>query len=188
MSHRSLRLIPARLIPALLAVVAYAAEFDYKVLATRKTSTLEKEMNEFAGQGYVFSSVMGGSTAGGNEGVVVMVKAARANRKYKLLAANKTSTMDRELKQAGNEGFEYKGQSVFQSSFGDREVVVILERDASAPARKIAYRLLATSRTSTMEKELNQVGADGFRLLGLTVAQTAFGGSELLCILDKPGE
>jgi hypothetical protein len=96
--------------------------------------------------------------------------------------------MEKELQQAGQEGFEYKGQSVFQTSFGGREVVVILERDSTAPARKITYKLLATNRTSTMDKELNQVGADGFRLLGLTVAQTAFGGSELLCILDKPGQ
>ncbi len=104
---------------------------------------------------------------------------------YKLLATNKTSTMQKELREAGAEGFRYRGQSVAQTSFGGKEVVVILEREIDGPAKTYAYKLAATKRTKTMEKELNQAGEEGFRLMGLTVSETAFGGKELVSILMR---
>ena len=48
---------------------------DYRVLATSRTSTMEKELNDAALSGYRFSKVMGGKTAvGGQEVVISMVK------------------------------------------------------------------------------------------------------------------
>jgi hypothetical protein len=108
-----------------------------------------------------------------------------AKKIYKLLATSKTSTMQKEMQQLGDEGFEYKGQTVFQSAMGGREVVVIMERDSSGAGKKIDYRLVATSRTSTMQKELREAGDAGYRLLGMTVAKTAFAGAEMVCILRK---
>ncbi len=166
--------------------------FDYRVLATNKTSTMEKELNEAADAGFRFSAVMGGGTSfGGSEVVVVMQRnpdSVEAGRfRYKLLATNKTSTMQKELQQAAEEGFEYCGQTVFQSTFGGAEVAVILERDHNDESgRRHEYRLLATKKTSTMEKELREVGEAGFELLGLTVGETAFGGRELVSILRRP--
>ena len=93
--------------------------------------------------------------------------------------------MQRELQQAGDLGFEYKGNTVFSTTFGGKEVVVILERDPEAPAARYEYKLLATSKTSTMQKELNEVGAAGFEFVGVTVGQTAFGGKEVLSILRR---
>lgn len=176
-----------------LAVAAEPAKYDYRVLATSRTSTMEKEMNEAAGAGYEFAGVMGGETAaGGDELVVVMAKnrtaETTARKKYKLLATSKTSTMQKEMQQAGDEGFQYRGQSVFKSAFGGREVAVILERDADAPPVRRVFRLLATSRTSTMQKELVAAGEAGFRLLGVTVSKTAFGGNEIVCLLAKEEE
>ncbi|MCW5964499.1 MAG: hypothetical protein KIT83_10720 [Bryobacterales bacterium] len=173
--------------------VSFAQEhkFEYRLLATKKTSTMEKEMNEAADAGFVFAATMGGETAfGGNETVVVMMKdpLAGSRRQYKLLATNKTSTMQKEISAVGAEGFRYCGQTVFSSTFGGREVAVILELDKSLPATRYLYRLQATSKTSTMQKELNAVGQDGFALLGMTVAQTAFGGNELVGILYKTEE
>lgn len=171
------------------ALWAQDHKYEYRLLATKKTSTMEKEMNEAAAAGFVFAATMGGETAfGGNETVVVMMKDPIANsrRQYKLLATNKTSTMQKELSAVGAEGFRYCGQTVFTSTFGGREVAVILELDKAVPAVRYLYRLQATSKTSTMQKELNAVGADGFALLGMTVAETAFGGNELVGILYKP--
>ncbi len=69
---------------------------------------MEKELNEAAGSGYVFSSVMGGQSAfGGKEVLVVMVKKSSGSspaRRYKLLATSKTSTLEKELQEAGQEG------------------------------------------------------------------------------------
>lgn len=165
--------------------------YKYRVLATKKTSTMEKELNEAAEEGFKFEGVMGGETAlGGSEVVVVMSRDTSLERKgnyeYKLLATNKTSTMQKELQQAANAGFEYLGQTVFETSFGGREVVVIMERDQEAKIEHYEYKLLATSKTSTMDKELLQAGEVGFSFVGITVAQTALGGHELVVILRKP--
>jgi hypothetical protein len=176
------------------AYSAYAqgvdAVMEYRVLATSKTSTMEKELNDTAGQGYRFSQVMGGDTAaGGRELVVVMSREKRAASKgpriYKVLATNKTSTMQKELQGLADEGYEYLGQTVYASAIGGQEVVVIMERDPARKTTPVSYRLLATNKTSTMEKELGEAGSEGYRLLGMTVAKTAFGGAELVSILRK---
>jgi hypothetical protein len=168
-----------------------AARFEYRLLATNKTSTMQKEMNQAADAGFRYGGVMGGETAfGGSEVVVVMHKdpanEQRERFQYRLLATNKTSTMQKEMQQAGDAGFEYKGQTVFSSTFGGREVVVILERDREAETRAWEYKLLATSKTATMQKELAEAGEAGFSFVGVTVAETSFGGKEVVSILRRP--
>jgi hypothetical protein len=172
--------------------LAFAADtsLDYRVLATNKTSTMEKEMNDVAEAGYRFDATMGGESAfGGSEVIVVMARdrndRANGRYRYKLLATNKTSTMQKELQDAADEGFIYKGQTVFKTAFGGQEVVVILESDRQAPQRQYEYKLLATSKTSTMQKELQEAAGMGFVLAGMTVGKTAFGGKELVTILHR---
>jgi hypothetical protein len=49
--------------------------WDYRLMATNKTSTTQKEMNEAADAGFRFQGVMGGQTAfGGQEAVVIFGK------------------------------------------------------------------------------------------------------------------
>ena len=177
------------------AAVPAAAEdptldVEYRVLATSKTSTMQKEMQEAAAAGFRFGGVMGGETSfGGSEVVVVMSRTPNRSNgayDYRLLASNKTSTMQKELQEAGDAGFEYKGQTVFKSTFGGKEVVVILERDRSASnPTQYEYRLLATKKTGTMQKELLEAGEQGFEFVGLTVAETVVGGTETVCILRR---
>ena len=164
---------------------------EYRLLATNKTSTMQKEMNQAADAGYRFGGVMGGETSfGGSEVVVVMyknsVRESKQKFEYKLLATSKTSTMQKELQQAGDAGFEYQGQSVFSSTFGGKEVVVILERDPEIKVALWEYKLLATKKTSTMDKELNEAGAAGYQFVGVTVGETLIGGKEVVCILRRP--
>ena len=174
------------------STLASAAEpqMDYRILATSRTSTMEKELNEAAASGYRFSKVMGGRTAvGGKEVVIAVVRNPatpdQAVPRYKLLATTKTSTMQRELQQCADAGYEYLGQTIFETAVGGKEVVVILEQTAGRAASAASYRLLATSRTSTMEKELNEAGKEGFLLVGFTVGKTAIGGEEIVSILRK---
>jgi hypothetical protein len=161
----------------------------HRVLATSKTSTMEKELNEAAEAGFRFQAVMGGESAfGGKEVVVIMSRPERmaAGRfGYRLLATSKTSTMQKEIQEAADAGYFYKGQTIFQSSFGGDEVVVILERDKDAVNRPQEYKLLATSKTSTLEKEVQQSGAVGYEVVGMTLAKTALGGKELVAILKR---
>src|SRR2546423_1063891 len=106
----------ARLLVCVLltASFGYAAPdiYDYRVLATNKTSTMQKEMSEAADAGYRLEKVMGGASSfGGSEVVVIMSKLrsekAAPRYAYKLLATNKTSTMQKELQEVGGEGFDY---------------------------------------------------------------------------------
>jgi hypothetical protein len=92
--------------------------------------------------------------------------------------------MEKELNNAGAEGFDYVGQTIFSSAFGGREVTVILEKRPEHAGKSVRFRLVATSKTSTFQKELSQAGSEGFELKGLTVAKTSFGGSELVAILS----
>ena len=163
---------------------------EFRLLATNKTSTMQKEMNEAADVGFQFEGTMGGETSfGGSEVVVIMSRDPAVSKKrydYKLLATSKTSTMQKELQQAGNAGFEFKGQSVYSSTFGGKEVVVILERDTEAKPGQWEYKLLATKKTSTMQKEMNEAGGEGFVFVGVTVGDTLVGGKEVVSILRRP--
>jgi hypothetical protein len=166
-----------------------AQPIEYKLLATSKTGTMQKEMTEAAEAGYRLVDVMGGETSfGGNEVVALMQKTAPgpARFSYRLLATSKTSTMQKELQEAGALGFEYVGQTVFESLFGGREVTVILERDREAPpAGQYEYKLIATKKTSTLQKELIEAGQAGFEALGMTVGETAMAGGELVVITRR---
>src|SRR5437763_14591589 len=107
-----------------MSVPVYAGDgaLDYRVLATSKTSTMDKELNEAAADGYRFAKAMGGKTAnGGQEVVIAVVKDAeapgRSAFRYKLLATTKTSTMQKEMQSLADEGYEYVDQTVFQTAF-----------------------------------------------------------------------
>lgn len=114
--------------------------------------------------------------------------AAQSPVDYRVLATNKTSTMQKELQAAADAGFGYVGQTVFKSTFGGSEVACILERDAGSatPTERHEYRLLATKKTSTLQKELKEVGEQGFAIVGMTVGETALGGTELVAITRRP--
>ena len=166
------------------------AGYDYQVLATSRTSTMEREMNQAADEGYRFQSVMGGETAfGGSELVSVMMRgssgAVGGRFSYRVLATSQTSTMEREMREAGAEGYDYRGQTVFETFFGGQEVVVIMERDDDTPEARYDYRLLATTQTSTMQDELNDMGGAGFAIVGVTLGETAFGGEEVVAIVRR---
>jgi hypothetical protein len=163
------------------------AQIDYKVLATSKTSTMEKEMNDAGAAGYKFKAVMGGDTAiGGKQVVVLMQKGGDVAGKYRyrLLATSRTSTMQKEMSDAALDGYDYVGQTVFESLFGGEEVVSIVERGTAAESEYV-YKLIATSKTSTLEKEANELGRDGFQALGMTVGKTVLGGNEVVVIARK---
>ena len=160
----------------------------YKVLSTSLTSTMQKEMQEAAGAGFRYAAVMGGETAlGGKEVVVVMQKLGASGSKYEyqLLATNKTSSMQKEVQAVADAGFQYVGQTIFESAMAGREVVCIFEKDVSKAPVKYEYRLLATAKTSTMEKELNDAAAGAYEIVGMTVGKTLTGGRELVTIARR---
>ena len=159
------------------------------MLATSKTSTMEKELNAEGASGFHFNSVMGGETAiGGKEVVVLLQKTGDDATKYqyRLLATSRTGTLEKELEAASDEGFQFVGDTVFESTFGGKEVAAILERRSDADAKvRYDYKLVATSKTSTLEKELQALGRDGYQALDMVLGKTAIGGSEIVVVLRK---
>jgi hypothetical protein len=168
---------------------SFAQIRSYKILATSKTSTMQKEMQEAGDAGYRFVAVMGGETAVGGKEVVVLLEKAPEDKNtysYQLLATSKTSTLQKELQQAGDGGFHAVGQTVFESMFGGKETVAIVQKSSGdVNAAQYEYRLVATSKTSTLEKELKELADLGFQAVDLTVGKTAIGGSELVVITRK---
>ena len=151
---------------------------------------MQKELNEAAEAGFRFQAFMGGETAfGGNEVVVLMQKIGSGPARFwsKLLATSKTSTMQKELQEAADAGFEFLGHRLAEACSGARRITAIRKRDKTGYpiAGKYRYELLATSKTSTLQKELQQVGAQGYQALGMTVGGTAMGGSELVVITKR---
>jgi hypothetical protein len=144
---------------------AQLAPESYKLLATGRTSTMEKEINEMAASGYRFGGTMGGDMRGG-EIVTIMTRVPLVDGKgryqYRLLATNRTSTMQKELQEMSDAGYEYVGHTA------RGELIIIMEMDTANKDRgRWEYKLLATSRTSTMQQELNQAVAEGFEFLSV---------------------
>ncbi len=183
-------LLGAALMPA--GTVVAQGQVTYKVLATSKTSTMQKELQEAGAAGYRFVAVMGGETAGGgNEVVVLLEKTGNDQTKYeyRVLATSRTSTLQKELQQASDAGWQAVGQTVFESLFGGAETAAILERNSAQPSTlRYEFKLIATSKTSTLARELEEAALQGFRAVGMTVGKTAMGGSELVVITRRPAK
>ena len=62
---------------------------------------------------------------------------------------------------------------------------MILERNKDATLQLTEYLLLATSRTSTLESELQAAARMGYELVGMAVGETALGGEELVAITRR---
>ena len=150
---------------------------------------MEKELKEAGQLGYHFVAVMGGETGfGGSEAVVLLerVKDDKNTYNFRLLATNRTSTLQKELQDAGELGYHAVGQTVFESMFGGKETVAIVQKSSDqAIGVEYEYKLVATSKTSTLEKELRAVAEAGFQAIDLTVGKTAMGGTEIVVITRR---
>ncbi len=101
--------------------------------------------------------------------------------KYLLLATNRTGTMQDELNEAGARGYRFAGTQGGETAFGGNEAVVIMTLDQDG--RRFSYILLATSRTGTMQTELNEAPPE-YDFVGMTVFSSTFGGREAAVILE----
>ena len=75
-------------------------------------------------------------------------------RNYMLLATRQTGTMQDELNEVASQGFRV----VVGSPTSGAEMALLLER-AAQPPDVYTYRLLATTRTGTMQRELNEAAS-----------------------------
>ena len=157
-------------------------ENRYLLLSTMKTSTMQKELDEASAQG--FRIITAASSCNQSEMVLFLERVAQPpdTYKYRLLATARTSTMEKELNQAAQEGFRLLPRTITaKEGFLSNEIVTVLEQSPKSNKR-YEYKLLATSRTSTLQKEVAQTESDGFVLVGLV------GRGENMVIMEKEVE
>jgi hypothetical protein len=157
-------------------------ESNYLLLSTVKTSTMQKELDEASAQG--FRIISSASSCGQSEMVLFLERVTKApdTYKYRLLATTRTSTMEKELNQAAREGFRLLPRTITaKEGFLTNEIVSVLEQSPKS-SKRYEYRLLATSRTSTLQKEVSQAETDGFVLVGLV------GRGENMVIMEKEAD
>jgi len=139
----------------------------YKLLATTKTSTMQKELDETSDQGY---RILMGSPTSGTEMALFLHRIAKPpdTYKYKLLATTKTSTMEKELNESAEGGFRLMTSTMIAKKqlLGAVEIVVLLERPPK-PEKQYEYKLLATKLTGTLQKEASDAEAAGFVIVGM---------------------
>jgi len=142
-------------------------EQRYLLLATKKTSTMEKELAEVAAQGF---RILVGSPTSGTEMALLMERVATPPEiyTYRVLATSHTGTMQKELNEAAAQGFRLLPRTMIakQTAFVGLEIVVILEKPPRIEKR-YDYKLLATTLTSTLQKEITQSLAEGYQIAGM---------------------
>lgn len=139
----------------------------YKLLATTRTGTMQKELDQTAAQGY---RILVGSPTSNAEMALFLSREAtvEAPFKYKLLATTRTGTMQKELNKAAVGGFRLLSRTMIAKPqlLGGVEIVMIMERPPQV-TKQYQYKLLATSLTSTLQKEVSEAESAGFVIVGM---------------------
>src|SRR5215213_6139435 len=90
-------------------------------------------------------------------------------------------TMEKELDEAAAKGFRV----MFGGPTMALDMALLLKRTPETVAAPYSYKVLATSRMKTMEKELNEIAVKGYRLLSRTIIfKQGFFTGELLMIME----
>jgi len=159
---------------------------EFRFLSTNKVATMEKELNELAAQGFRLERVSKSSLDDELATLVTHDPAAQSNARYeyKLISTRRTGTMEKEIMEAADQGFELRGlTSLFRTGIGifiGDETVVVMERSAGETARRYDFKLLSTRREKTMQGELDKIVAEGYTPLEMAFSQDNGASSILL--------
>ena len=132
-------------------------ESDLRILATTRVSTMERELNEAAAEGFRLEIL--GDDIDSGEGLVDEIFAlvlgdSRPDRfSYRLVALKDLGTTEEEraraLTSAAAEGFRFRG--LVQAPLG-RHAVLFLEHDADTKAARLEYLVLETWKPSACRR------------------------------------
>lgn len=139
----------------------------YLVLETMKTSTMQKELDEAAAQG--FRIVFGSPTAGAEMAILLeRIPQGAEPLQYKLLATTRTKTMQKEINEIAAGGFRLLPRTVISKGqiFGSFEAILIMEREPKSD-RRYEYKLFSTESTSKLQKEVAEAEAQGYAVTGM---------------------
>ena len=139
---------------------------QYKLLATRRTGTMQKEIDEISTQGY---RILVGSPTSSTEMAVFLSREGTHENpfKYRLLATTRTGTMQKELNDMAADGYRLiPSTMIAKAGLLAVEIVMILERPPVV-TKQYEYKLLATSLTSTLQKEVTEAQETGYKIVGM---------------------
>ena len=138
---------------------AQEAPDKYLLLATERTRTMQREIDDAAAKGF---RVVAASPADGDE-AIVLLEHATGKYEYRLLAATRTSTLQREITEAADAGYHLVPRGVTRK--GD-ELIVLMEKGPDGRANA-QYQVLSTERTGTLQKEISEASSNGYTLVAL---------------------
>ena len=153
----------------------------FLLLATSRTGTMQRELDEAAAAGY---RILTGSPTSGDEIAVILEKVVTPPNTYQylLLATTLTGTMQREIDEAASKGFRLLPATMVSKTgfWGDQEILMIMEKSPNS-SRRYQYMLLATVFTSTLQAEMSEAVAYGYEVVGMVSRD------EHIVILERSG-
>jgi hypothetical protein len=166
-----------------------AAKYEYKLLTTRRISTLEKELEGAAAEGYEVRGIMSaGKPYVGSEMVLVLERPlGDKNQRFQYRILSETAGQGNKFKdglqKTVSEGYRpvkvIRHVEVGFGGFvgaGGSPFLMILSRkagDRGESADDPEYMVLETVRISTLQKEIDQAAKEGFRLFLSSVGNVA---------------
>lgn len=103
---------------------------------------------------------------------------------YLILATKRIQTMEKELDEVAAKGFRV----LYGAPTNTIDMALFLQI-SETPERPFTYKILATSRNKTMEKELNELASKGFRLLPRTmIFKQGFFTAEGVSVMEREFE
>lgn len=126
---------------------------------------MQKELDSAAEKGFRLAM---GSGLESNEVAMMMVRIPEGSEKYvyKLLATTKTGSMEKEINEVAKEGFRVHPRTLgSKTGMLSREVIVIMEKDPNQKGHEYEYKLLATTLTGTLQKEMTAAANEGYNLV-----------------------
>lgn len=118
---------------------------------------------------------------GQDKAVTNRVKIA-PDQTYLVLSTKKIGTMEKELDEVAAKGFRI----MYGAPTQQYDMALLLKSTGAAPGSTYGYKILATSRQSTMEKELNEAAKLGYHLLPRTIIfKQGFFTGELVMVMER---
>ena len=150
------------------AQIKLESDQRYLLLATTRTGTMEKELDEAASLGF---RVVASAPSGGKEVIIFLEKPPQETQQYnyRLLSTTRTGTMQKELAEGAAIGFRFLSRTPIckGSSFGSDEIVLVMEQTEGTVEPRYEYKLLATNRTSTLQREVSTEVSNGFSIAAI---------------------
>jgi len=151
-----------------------------KLVSTKSTTTLQKELDQAGALGF---HVLAATTRGDGEVVLLLERDLNAPQQLqvKVIATGATGTFQKEISDAGRQGFRAAPNTFLNKPSGvlvGPEIFVVMERPVNT-TKRYEYKLLATNQTSTVESEWRVATTERYKVVGMMTR------SEVMVLMER---